>query len=61
MKKVKYSGTIEVRPGDFLVWMSDGTVQTYNEAFAGFVSEQQADELGHIMMYEPKLLEEVDE
>ena len=39
-KKVKYSGTIKVWTGDTIVYMSDGTVKTVREAFAGFATSK---------------------
>jgi hypothetical protein len=35
IKKCRYSGTIQVWPGDHLVWMPDGSVKTFREVWAG--------------------------
>jgi regulator of RNase E activity RraA len=39
MKKVKYSGTIEIWPGDILVYGEDGGVISIREATAGVATK----------------------
>jgi len=54
IKKVKYSGTIKVLTGDFMVYMPDGTVKTYREVFAGPATGNNETEQKEIEFYIPK-------
>ena len=40
IKKVKYSGVQKILTGDTMVYMSDGTVKTVRETFAGFATSK---------------------
>ncbi|KKL56095.1 hypothetical protein LCGC14_2248860, partial [marine sediment metagenome] len=52
-KKVRYSGTIKVQTGDFMVYMTDGTVKTYREVFAGPATGNNKIDQNEIEFYIP--------
>lgn len=54
IKKVKYSGTIKVWPGDHMVYMNDGTVKTYRECKAGAATGNNEIDQNEIELYLPK-------
>ena len=59
-KKLKYSGTIRVWPGDSIVYMPDGTIKTYREIFAGFASSNNEEENQTEIEFYTQNIEEVE-